>query len=206
MTYLRPRSSSLLGLLPTLGLLFCDSPGLRAQDSKSSDLAKIWTGANVVYVSSGLKGAAFHAIDNDRGTTFRFSHSDLRPTIVVELSGAQPVYRVSIVPGSQGGTLAFYLLNELPRDPTNMGNMKPIGSIVDLAAGREAAVEFEPRKVRYVLLQWTSNTTRPDALLVAEISVFSASDFAERAAVLAAADPPPPDPILGLPAIASVSP
>lgn len=180
MKHLRLRSSCLLGLLPTLGALFCGSPGLHAQDSKGSDLAKVRTGADVVYVSSGPKGAAFHAIDDDRRTTFRFSDSDLRPTIVVELSGAQPVHRVSMVPGSQGGTVAVYLLNELPRDPTNMGNMKPTGSIVDLAVGREAAIEFEPRKVRYVLLQWTSNTTSPDALIVAEISAFSASDFARE--------------------------
>jgi hypothetical protein len=206
MKHLRLRLSSLLSCLPVLATLVCGSPALHAQDSESFDLAKIRTGASVVYVSSGPKGAAFQAIDDDRRTTFRFSNSDLHPTLVVEFSESQPIHRVSIVPGSQGGTIDIYLLSELPRDPKNMGNAKPVASIVDLAVGREAAVEFEPRKVRYVVLQWTPNTTRSDAFVVAEVSAFSTSDSAQTAALLAAADPPPADPIVGPPVIISVSP
>ncbi len=204
--HLRPRLSYLLSPLPVLATLFCGSSALHAQDSEGFDLAKTRSGASVVYVSSGQKNVAFHAIDDDRRTTFTFSNSDLRPTLVVELSESKPVHRVSIVPGSQGGTIDVYLFNELPRDPTNLGNTKPIASIVDLAVGREAAVEFEPRNVRYVVLQWTPNTTHPDGLVVAEVSAFSTSDSAQTAALLAVADPPSADPIVGPPLVASVSP
>src|SRR5437588_4653056 len=151
MKHPRLRLSCLLWYLPVLATLLCGVPMLHAQDSEGFDLAKVRAGASVVYVSSGPKSVAFHAIDDDRRTTFKFSNSDLHPTLVVQLPGSQPLHRVSVVPGSENGTIDVYLLNELPRDPANMGNTKPIASIVDLAVGREAAVEFQPRTVRFVV-------------------------------------------------------
>jgi hypothetical protein len=169
------------------------------------DLAKIQYGGQVVFVSSGQRAAASHAIDDDRRTVFLFSISDPRPTLIVKLNESKPVHRVSVVVGSQAGEVNVYLLDEIPRDPSDLDKVKPVGSIVDLGVAREAVAEFAPKSARYIALRWTLSRNHSRPLAVAEVSVFSNAADA-TVATLAASDPPPADPIEGPPLIASVSP
>jgi len=165
------------------------------------DVAKIQSGGQVVFVSSGQRAAASHAIDDDRRTVFLFSISDQRPTLIVKLGESKPVHRVSVVVGSQAGEVKVYLLDEIPRDPSDLDKAKSVATIVDLGVAREAVVDFEVKNTRYVALRWPLSKNYSYPLAIAEISAFSY-----------AADPtvavfdPPPDPIQGPPLIASVSP
>jgi hypothetical protein len=159
-------------------------------DADEVDLAKVQSGGRIVFVSSGPRQRSFHAIDNDRRTTFRFSNEDLHPTMIVELAGDQPVYRVSVVPGSQGGQVDVYLLNELPRNFGDLATVKPTATIVDLVVARETAVEFAPQLARYVALRWAQNKPLVSAPEVAEVSVFTKGDPPHIADALAATDPP----------------
>ena len=76
----------------------------------------------------------------------------------------------------------------------------PPASIVDLAIGREAVVDFAPRKARYVMLRWTAKSDRRP-LVVAEVSAFSTGVSDPSPVALTASDAPE-----GPPLIASVSP
>jgi hypothetical protein len=155
------------------------------------DLAKIVSGGQVVFVSSGQRAAASHAIDDDRRTVFLFSISDPRPTLIVKLTESKPVHRVSVVVGSQAGEVNVYLLDE--------------ASIADFGVAREAMADFAPKSARYIALRWALSKNYSHPLAVAEVSVFSnAAD--PTVATLAASDPPPADPIQGPPLVVSVSP
>jgi hypothetical protein len=169
------------------------------------DLAKIQYGGQVVFVSSGQRAAASHAVDDDRRTVFLFSISDPRPTLIVKLNESKPVHRVSVVVGSQAGEVNVYLLDKIPRDPSDLDKVKPVGSIVDLGVAREAVAEFAPKSARYIALRWALSKNHSHPLAVAEVSVFSNAVDA-TVATLAASDPPPADPIEGPPLIVSVSP
>jgi hypothetical protein len=186
-------------LLPTalIGLLFNISPVHAAEasnqggaDTADVDLAKIQAGGKVVLISSGGRGGQFLAIDGDNRTTFRFSSSDPRPTLIVKFVESRPVHRVSVVLGSKGGKIDVYLFNELPRHPSDLDNLKPVGSIVDPGIAREAGVEFAPQNARYVALRWTLSSTHLGPVTVAEVSAFTKGDSPEIAMSLAAVSPP----------------
>lgn len=169
------------------------------------DLAKIVSGGQVVFVSSGQRAAASHAIDDDRRTVFLFSISDPRPTLIVKLTESKPVHRVSVVVGSQAGEVNVYLLDEIPRDPSDLDKVKPVASIADFGVAREAMADFAPKSARYIALRWALSKNYSHPLAVAEVSVFSnAAD--PTVATLAASDPPLADPIQGPPLVVSVSP
>jgi hypothetical protein len=169
------------------------------------DLAKIQSGAQVVFVSSGQRPAVSHAIDDDRRTVFLFSISDPRPTLIVKLTESKPLHRVSVVVGSEAGTVDVYLLNEIPRDSGYLDKVKPVASIVDPGVAREAMVDFAPQSAGYVALRWALSKNHSHPLAVAEVSAFS--NAANRTAgPLATSEAPPPDAIEGPPFIASVSP
>src|SRR5207249_4934763 len=99
----------------------------------------------------------------DRRTVFHFSSSDPRPTLIVKITGNKPIHRVSVVVGSESASLDVYLLNEPPRDPSDLDRMKPTASIVDPPIAREAAVDFAPQNAHYVALRWgpSKNSSRP---------------------------------------------
>lgn len=169
------------------------------------DLAKSPTGGQVVFVSSGQRPAAAHAIDDDRRTAFLFSISDPRPTLIVKLIESRPVHRVSVVVGSEAGTVDVYLLNEMPRNSSDLDKVKPVASIVDLSVAREATVDIAPQSAGYVALRWALSKNHSHPLAVAEVSAFS--NAANRTAgPLVASGPPRADAIEGPPFIVSVSP
>lgn len=174
-------------------------------DADDIDLAKVQSGGRVVLISSGQRPAGFHAIDDNRRTVFQFSNSDPRPTVVVKLTENKPIHRVSVVPGSESLKVDVYLLDELPRDPSDLDKIKPVTSIVDLAVGREASVEFAPQKASYVALRWTLSNSQVESLKVAEISAFTKPDSPPVSAALAATDPPI-SLFMGPPVIAPISP
>jgi len=185
-------------LLPTalIGLLFNFStfgaPEKPEQDlarADEVDLAKVQAGGKVVLISSGVRGVGFRAIDDDHRTTFRFSSDDARPTLIVQLVENRPIHRVSAVVGSESGKIDVYLLNELPRHPTDLDALSPIGSMMNVAVAREASLDFAPQNARYVALRWTLSNRAPEPLNVAEVSAFSTGYSAAGIAALAS-DPP----------------
>ena len=172
-------------LLPTtlIGLFFNISPVCAADTSNQAvvdaddvDLAKIQSGGQIVLVSSGQRLALSHAIDDDRRTVFQFSTSDPRPTLVVKLTESKPIHRVSVVPGSECRKVDVYLLDELPRDLSDLDKIEPLTSMVDLVVGKEASVDFAPHKARYVALRWTLAGTASGPLKIAEIGAFTKPD------------------------------
>ena len=193
------------------GLFLSSSPAAAADSSNQAladvvetDLAKIQAGGHIAFVSSGRRLADLRAIDDDRRTVFEFSTADTRPTLIIRVSGNKPIHRVSVVPGSETQKVDVYLLNESLRDPSDLDKIKPLTSIVDLTVGREASAEFAPQPARYVALRWTLARFAPGPFAVAEISAFTRAEVPDAAATaLAAADPPI---VVGLPAIAPVSP
>jgi hypothetical protein len=213
MSFLRPNRSRLLPLSTVLiGLGLGISP-IRAADQVAQpvvveaddvDVAKVQSGGQIVLISSGQRLTDSHAIDDDRRTTFQFSKSDPRPTVIVKLNDMKPVHRVSVIPGSESQKVDVYLLNELPRDVAALDKIQPLASIVDLAVGREAAVEFAPQKALYVALRWTLAAHASGPLRIAEISAFSKADAPQVTAALAATDPPI-SLVTGPPIIAPVS-
>jgi hypothetical protein len=174
-------------------------------DADDVDLAKVQSGGKVVFVSSGLRPASFHAIDDDFRTVFEFSSSDPRPTLIVKFTDNKQIHRISVVVGSESGKVDVYLLAEIPRNPSDLDRMKPITSIVDLGIAREASVDFAPQYASYVALRWAPSGNRLHPLAVAEVSVFTKGDSPETANALAASDPPI-NLVSGPPVIAPISP
>jgi hypothetical protein len=110
-----------------------------------------------------------------------------------------------VVPGSASSKVDVYLLDELPRNPSELDKSTPLTSIVDLVVGKESAVDFPPQPARYIALRWTPALTVVEPFKVAEISAFTKGDPPHVADALAATDPPVflvPDP----PVIAPTSP
>jgi hypothetical protein len=204
--------ASLIGLsLSTLSIRAADQSNQILLEADDVDLAKVQAGGQIIFVSSGPRRASFQAIDGDRRTVFQFSVSDARPTAIVKLTEAKPVHRVSLVPGSQSRKVDIYLLNELPRNPSELDQTEPLTSIVDLVAGREASAEFAPQRARYLVLRWTMSDAVAVAFKVAEISAFTKGEpTSAPSAALAATDPPiylvQGPPVITPPVIPPVSP
>jgi hypothetical protein len=159
-------------------------------ESEDVDLAKLAAGAKVVLISSGTHGGGFRAIDDDNRTTFKFSSSDPRPTLVVKLIDSRPVHRVSVVVGSAGGKkIDVYLLNDLPRTPADLDAIESVGSIIDPGIARDASIDFSPRLAQYVALRWTLSEGS-EGVNLAEMSAFGKGDPTFASAELAASDPP----------------
>jgi hypothetical protein len=201
-------ASALFPLALNCSSLFA-SPISNATSSNGDevDLAKAQTGADIVFISSGMRAAVLRAIDDDRRTVFQFAESDPHPTLVVRLFGNNPIHRVSVVAGSETEKVDVYLLGQIPRDASELNKINPIGSIVDLAVAKESALEFAPQIAHYVALRWTFSKNPPQrAIALAELSAFGQGGVDANAITLAAADPPPPDPVQDPPVIHTVSP
>jgi hypothetical protein len=168
------------------------------------NLAKIQSGGQIIFVSSGQRAAASHAIDDDRRTVFLFSSSDPRPTLIVKLTRSRPLHKVSVVVGSEAGKMDVYLLDEIRGDGSDLDKVKPVASIVDLGVAREAVVDFAAQTARYVALRWALSKSYSHPLAIAEISAFS--DGTDPAGTVVGSEPPPADAVEGPPLIVSVSP
>src|ERR1700720_3927114 len=101
---------------------------VRPDGTLDLDLAKLYAGARVVYVSSGAIAFASRMIDADVRSPFRFSGSDLHPTVIVELAQSQQLHRVSAAYETKAARLDVYLLNELPGHGGDLLAQKPIAS------------------------------------------------------------------------------
>lgn len=180
--------TAVLALLVSLSSLRANEKqdqGLEQPDDV--DVAKVQAGGKIVLISSGARFGGFRAIDDDHRTTFRFSNDDPRPTLIVQLLENRPIHRVSTVVGSKSEKIDVYLLNDLPRKPSDLDELTPIGSIVDPGVAREASLDFAPQNARYVALRWTLSKTRAEPLNVAEVCVFTHAPGVPAA--LAATDP-----------------
>jgi len=187
-------------LLPAclVGLLSIGLPAQAADEpstqpttagEKLVDMAKVQSGGQVAFVSSGQRPAVSHAIDDDRRTIFQFSESDAHPTLIIKLNETRPVHRVSLVPGSETAQVNVYLLDELPRKASDLDALKPLTSIVNLVVGREAAAEFAPQNARYVALRWILTGPSAGPVKVAEVSALAQSDSHHVTDLFAVADP-----------------
>src|SRR5437588_9603825 len=105
--------------------------------AENVDLAKMQSGGQIVFVSSGQRPAVSHAIDDDRRTVFLFSSSDPRPTLIVKLTTSRPVHRVSVVLGSEARKMDVYLLDEIRGDGSDLDKAKLVAAIVELGSARE---------------------------------------------------------------------
>jgi hypothetical protein len=154
-------------------LSFLASARLEAGQSKNTlnfNVANQYARARVAYVSSGVRSLSGRMIDDDAATAFRFSESDRHPTIILELAETCPVRRVSAVYQSGADQFDVYLLNELPNDPANLRDTKPVGSIKPVGGG--AAVDFDIKNAHYVALRWTREKTRMGSFEVSEVGAF----------------------------------
>ena len=170
------------------------NPSTSVENTDDVDVAKVQAGGKIVLISSGGRGGGFRAIDDDHRTTFRFASDDPRPTLIVQLMENRPIHRVSTVVGSKSAKVDVYLLNELPQKPSDLDELKPVGSIVDPGVAHEASLEFPEQETRYVALRWTLSKTAPEPLNIAEVSAFTHAPGVPGA--LAAAEPPVGPPLL----------
>jgi hypothetical protein len=152
---------------------------VRGSEVREFDWAKLQSRGRIVYTSSGPKTLSSRMIDDDLQTVFRFSESDKLPVVIVELSKAAQLHRVSTVFKSEEAQVDLFLLNELPKNMNDLQIAKPDASVVELPDERGmVSVDFAVSSARYVALRWKRKRWQ-DPLTVAEISAFS-NDPVER--------------------------
>ncbi|HWY39598.1 MAG TPA: hypothetical protein VNX27_02270 [Chthoniobacterales bacterium] len=180
-----------LAIFATSTVILCVNPRSQAQNDQASDvtvsgpvivrgtaprefdLAKSQARARIAYTSSGPRILSGRMIDSDLQTVFQFSESDASPTVIVELAKSAQLHRVSAAFKAEDARFEVFLLNELPKDPTDLRFATPSGSVVELPDEKGmVAVNFSVSSARYVALRWKRNK-RQDPLIVAEISAFS---------------------------------
>ncbi len=143
------------------------------EDSLNFNFANSYARATVVYVSSGITGAARRMIDDDTMTAFPFAASDRHPLAIVELAASEQLHRVSALYTMRSGRLDVFLLNELQDDPADLSKGKLIASITDTKRSGKAALDFDPQGARYVALRWTPEGDGDnEPFEVAEINAF----------------------------------
>jgi len=146
---------------------------VRGTEVREFDWAKLQARAHVAYISSGPRTLTGRMIDNDLTTTFRFSESDVSPTVIVELAQSVQLHRVRTVFKGENARLDIFLLNELPKNENDLRLAKPFASSVDLPKNQGmVTVDFSAGSARYVALRWTGNKSR-EPFQIAEISAFS---------------------------------
>ena len=146
---------------------------VRGSEVREFDWAKFQARARIAYVSSGPKTLSSRMIDDDLQTQFRFSESDPSPTVIVELAKSTEIHRVSTVFKAEDAELGVYLLNELPKDLSDLRFAKPDASVVTLPDERGiATVNVSVSSARYVVLRWKRRKSN-DPFTVAENSAFS---------------------------------
>ena len=179
------------------------SSTVAASDAPELDLAKLHARARVIYVSSGAQAYTVRMIDSDTRTAFRFSGSDLYPTVIVELAHNEKLHRVSAAFPAEATRLDVYLTNQLPKDRGDFRFLKPVASVVDFDGDGKAVADFAPQDARYVALRWTRRSgSQP--FKVTEISAFGgvALSFVD----LEPSAPLPTESLVVLPTVPVVSP
>ena len=146
---------------------------VRGNEAREFDWAKLQSRAHVAYVSSGPRTQSGRIIDNDLQTSFQFIQSDEAPTVIVELARSTEIHRVSAVFKAEDAELSVYLLNELPKDPSDLRLARPDASVVGLRDERGmATVNVSASSARYVALRWKRKRSQ-EPFSVAEISAYS---------------------------------
>ncbi len=146
---------------------------VRGSEVREFDWAKSRARARIAYTSSGPRTLSGRMIDNDLQTSFQFSESDQSPTVIVELARSTELHRISAVFKAEDAELGVYLLNELPKDPSDLGPAQPTASAVSLPDEHGmATVNVSVSSARYVVLRWKRKRS-DDPFTVAEISAFS---------------------------------
>lgn len=93
------------------------SSAISAQfDGGAFDQNKPNVRARVVYISSGASALAARMIDSDLRTAFRFSRSDLRPTVILELPPGEQIRSMHVAFKAKGAQLDVYITNEMPQN------------------------------------------------------------------------------------------
>jgi hypothetical protein len=167
------------------------SSAVQQGEKADYDLAKLEAQARVVYVSSGAIALTGRMIDNDVRTGFRFSGSDLHPTLIVELAQSKSLHRVSAVFNAEGNAkLDIYLLSEPPKTAGDLTNATPLACVVDRtnAVTAEAVAEFAPNTARYVAFRWTREKSSRTPFIVTEIGAFSSAPATQFPPMIAAGE------------------
>lgn len=147
---------------------------VRPDNKVQFDLAKLESRARIVSVSSGAIAFSVRLIDNDPKSVFRFSGTDLHPTLIVELANNEPLDRVSsLFEPEENVKLDVYLLNQLPKGIHNFEGAQFLNCIIDQGRPNQAAVDFQPTSARYVVFRWTREKATRSPFCVAEVSAFS---------------------------------
>jgi hypothetical protein len=146
---------------------------VRPQNRADFDFAKIDARARVASISSGALAFGVRVIDDDTHTVFRFSGTDLHPTVVVELSEEEPLHRVSSVFDSEENIqLDVFLVNQLPKNLAQMQGAA-VTCMKDPPQPNEAAADFVTTNARYVIYRWTRLKPSKSPFCVAEVRAFS---------------------------------
>lgn len=146
---------------------------VRGSEVREFDWAKVQARARIAFVSSGPRTQSARMIDSDLQSVFRFSESDESPTVIVELARSTELHRVSTVFKAEDTELNVYLLNKLPKDPSDLRFAEPDASVVDLPDERGmATVNVSVSSARYVVLRWKRKKSQ-EPFAVAEISAYS---------------------------------
>lgn len=199
-------STAFIGLCLTISRISAAAPLNQGPNEVDEiDLAKVQSGGQVAFVSSGKRLVRFEAIDNNPRTLFQFSISDPRPTVIIKLTENKPIHRVSVVPGSESQKVDVYLFDQLPGKPSDLDKVSPIASIFDLVVGKEASVNFSPHRAYYIALRWTLSPTAAGALKIAKIGAFTQTQGGGGATTLIERDLPV-QLVSSLPVVLPVSP
>lgn len=138
------------------------------------DLAKLQARARVIWVSSGAIAFSVRAIDDDAKTVFRFSGSDLHPTLILELADSEPLDGVSaLFDPEEGSKLEVFLTNQLPKQVDQSGVGQSLLCLTDPRNPNQSGAEFAATNARYVIFRWTRTKATKSPFGVAEVSVFS---------------------------------
>lgn len=180
----------------------------------NNNLASVYNGANVVYVSSGRQfernRPSAHVrlkIDDNAETYYDFSPEDATPTGIVDLGDTRPLKRISWLFESVPGRFDFYIMNSLPDefivrgdrtvenpyitgvDPAFFDKTPPFHTIYSSQTrGGRLAHNFDDTPARYVVIRFV-----PDAAVAAlsPVSTLKLNSFHVFGNYDPLADPPP---------------
>lgn len=166
------------------------------------DFASLYTGTQVVYVSSGEVKDAQRAIDDSIFSPFPFEAANAEAVMIIDLGASSSIYQINVISSAQPGTISVYAFPALPEVLRNPASEAPsaggaAGStppIVDLPDGffdeisplrvietdgttLRNSVSFPETSLRYVLLRWANPEPLPEGLQVFEVGVIGRVPF-----------------------------
>lgn len=162
----------------------------------NNNLASVYNGAQVVYVSSGEGDSRNSAatelkIDDDASTYYEFTPDDKTPTGIIDLGDTRPLKRVSWLFQSVAGRFDIYLSNRLPESFTTekspRGDIRVTGlteqffrenppfhsvRINDTREGR-LCFNFQDTRARYVVFRFTPDVATASLAPVSTLRLHS---------------------------------